>query len=34
MDFLKKKDMKASIDKIRIKYPNKIPLFVFRNKKR
>ena len=33
MDFLKKKDMKASIDKIRIKYPNKIPLFVFRNKK-
>ena len=33
MELLKKKDMKSSIDKIRIKYPNKIPLFVFRNKK-
>ena len=33
MDLLKKKDMKKSLDKVRIKYPNKIPLFIYRSKK-
>jgi GABA(A) receptor-associated protein len=33
MDLLKKKDMKKSLDKVRIKYPNKIPLFIYRSKR-
>ena len=28
-----KKNIKDSIEKIRIKYPNKLPVFVFRSKK-
>ena len=28
-----KKNIKESIEKIRIKYPNKLPVFVFRSKK-
>ena len=33
MDLLKKKNMKKSLDKVRIKYPNKIPLFIYRSKR-
>jgi GABA(A) receptor-associated protein len=33
MDLLKKKNMKESLDKVRIKYPNKIPLFIYRSKR-
>lgn len=33
MDILKKKNLKNSIDRILIKYPDKIPVFVYRNNK-